>query len=228
MKPISSKSEDENCLEDIGRASLQIVHDLKNQLNGLKLYATFLRKRLEKSKGSGDELETIIKLIAGIDRAAEDLSLLTDYSQPPTPRKQFAVELQKTLNAAVANINADAANTTAIVMEAGSRELMAELDAGMITEAFKSITQGAARILKNRKQDGPLKIQLTEQRNENGGDAVIDWHIPDAFDHDPFRSFAGSSEIRMALAAKMIEAHGGAAEKRDGTLRVRLPLTNQG
>ena len=27
---------------------MQIVHDLKNQLNGLKLYATFLRRRIEK------------------------------------------------------------------------------------------------------------------------------------------------------------------------------------
>jgi len=39
-------------LEDLGRATLQIVHDLKNQLNGLKLYATFLRKRWKERKVS--------------------------------------------------------------------------------------------------------------------------------------------------------------------------------
>ena len=49
MKPILSQTEDKSTLQDLGRASIQIVHDLKNQLNGLKLYATFLRKRLEKS-----------------------------------------------------------------------------------------------------------------------------------------------------------------------------------
>ena len=68
-----SRMEDSETLQDLGRASIQIVHDLKNQLNGLKLYATFLRRRIEKSEGREDERETIVKLIAGLDRAASDL-----------------------------------------------------------------------------------------------------------------------------------------------------------
>ena len=76
MKPLLSESEDNRSLQALGRASVQIVHDLKNQLNGLKLYATFLRKRLEKGERPADELETVGKLIAGIDRTAADLSLL--------------------------------------------------------------------------------------------------------------------------------------------------------
>ena len=50
MKPLLSESQDQESLQALGRASVQIVHDLKNQLNGLKLYATFLRKRMEKSE----------------------------------------------------------------------------------------------------------------------------------------------------------------------------------
>jgi hypothetical protein len=46
MKPLLSGMQDIDKLQDLGRASIQIVHDLKNQLNGLKLYATFLRKLL--------------------------------------------------------------------------------------------------------------------------------------------------------------------------------------
>jgi len=63
-----------NALEDLGRATLRIVHDLKNQLNGLKLYATFLRKRLERDESLAEERETVAKLIAGLDRAARDTS----------------------------------------------------------------------------------------------------------------------------------------------------------
>ena len=70
MKPLLSKPQDSNSLQTLGRASVQIVHDLKNQLNGLKLYATFLRKRMEKGVPAPDEMETINKLIAGLDRAA--------------------------------------------------------------------------------------------------------------------------------------------------------------
>jgi len=52
---------------------MQIVHDLKNQLNGLKLYATFLRRRIEKGDHPPDEQETIGKLINGLDRAADQM-----------------------------------------------------------------------------------------------------------------------------------------------------------
>ena len=48
MKPALAKTPEPNALEHLGSATVQIVHDLKNQLNGLKLYATFLRKRLER------------------------------------------------------------------------------------------------------------------------------------------------------------------------------------
>ena len=70
MKPIKSLIQDDAALKEIGRASIQIVHDLKNQLNGLKLYATFLRKRLEKER---DQLE---KNVANITRQLADETFL--------------------------------------------------------------------------------------------------------------------------------------------------------
>src|SRR5436190_8052610 len=84
MKPALANATQANPLEELGRATLQIVHDLKNQLNGLKLYATFLRKRLEREERSAEERETIQKLIAGLDRAAQDMTELVRYSQPLT------------------------------------------------------------------------------------------------------------------------------------------------
>ena len=82
MKPLLVESEDKHALGALGRASVQIVHDLKNQLNGLKLYATFLRKRMEKTERPEDELDTIRKLIAGLDRTADDLSMISEYGHP--------------------------------------------------------------------------------------------------------------------------------------------------
>jgi len=80
---------------------MQIVHDLKNQLNGLKLYATFLRKRIEKSERPGDEQETVGKLINGLNRAAEDLSLIVRYGQPLELKKQAGVDVNKVLQSAL-------------------------------------------------------------------------------------------------------------------------------
>src|SRR6266404_8925135 len=82
MRPALAKAKEVNPLEDLGRATLQVVHDLKNQLNGLKLYATFLRKRLGRDDQAPEERETLAKLIAGLDRAAGDMTVLVRYARP--------------------------------------------------------------------------------------------------------------------------------------------------
>jgi light-regulated signal transduction histidine kinase (bacteriophytochrome) len=228
MKPLLSEFEDNPSLQALGRASLQIVHDLKNQLNGLKLYATFLRKRLEKGERPTDELETIGKLIAGIDRTAADLSLLSDFGRPLELKKQSATDIKQMLRGVVANLNAEAAHSAAageaIIIEAEAPPLVAEVDTVLLTESFKSISIGAMKLLKARENDGPLKVHLSSEASGQHPQGVIDWQVLDSVDHDPFHSFAGTDEIRLSLAAKVIEAHGGSAERSNGFLRVRLPL----
>jgi hypothetical protein len=74
-------------------------------------------------------------------------------------------------------------------------------------------------------QNRTLRVSLRREKSDNHT-AIIEWHELNNLDHDPFRSFAGSDEIRMSFAAKIIEAHGGSAEQRKETLSVRLPLTS--
>src|SRR5687768_11255354 len=106
MKPLTTESRDNHALAALGLASVQIVHDLKNQLNGLKLYATFLRKRMEKTERPEDELDTIKKLIAGLDRTAEDLSMISEYGQPLQLRPQPSVDLQAIMGGVARDLNA--------------------------------------------------------------------------------------------------------------------------
>jgi hypothetical protein len=230
MKPLLSESEDNHSLLVLGRASVQIVHDLKNQLNGLKLYATFLRKRLDKGERPADELDTIKKLIAGIDRTAADLSLLSQYGQPLALKKQGATDIQQILRGVVANLNGDGSAPTAegpsIIIATGPEPLLGEFDATLLAEALKSISLAAVKLFGSGKKEGPLKVQLSSAASGGCHDGIIDWHVLNSLDHDPFRSFAGTDEIRMSIAAKVIEAHGGSAEKHNGFLRVRLPLVN--
>src|SRR5216110_2288068 len=105
MKPLKTELQDAETLRDLGGASVQIVHDLKNQLNGLKLYATFLRRRLEKSERPGDEQETITKLIAGLDRAASDLSTIVEYGRQIELKKQPGFDIQKVLRTVCSNFS---------------------------------------------------------------------------------------------------------------------------
>jgi signal transduction histidine kinase len=218
MKPLKSETQDNETLQEIGRASVQIVHDLKNQLNGLKLYATFLRKRMEKAERPADEHETIAKLIAGLERAAADMTTLVRVGRPLELRRQSQTDLVKIL------ANLDSGEETKIEAEAG--ELAGDFDTAAITEAFKTITTSALGLCPAGDSAG-LTISL--RPDEDGRRAIVEWRgVKTNNGDDPFHSFAGSEGLRMSLAAKIIEAHGGETGYDANTLRAQLPLEQQG
>ncbi|HEX6716210.1 MAG TPA: hypothetical protein VF088_03825 [Pyrinomonadaceae bacterium] len=198
---------------------MQIVHDLKNQLNGLKLYATFLRRRIEKSERPGDEQETIGKLINGLDRAADDLSTIVRYGQPVELKKQAGVEVDKVLRAASSGFNETGSQ---IVMESSSDSVQAEVDHFKLADAFKWLCAGAIKHRQNPDGAGAIAVTI---KAATASQVVIEWSGLRQLDHDPFRSFAGSDEIKLALAAKIIEAHGGSAQFTDKKFVVVLPLS---
>ena len=217
MKTAMSRPEDNERLQDLGRASMQIVHDLKNQLNGLKLYATFLRRRIEKSERPGDEQETVGKLINGLDRAAEDLSMIVRFGQPVELKKQAGVELDKVLRAVCASLSEGGSS---IVLKNGSDGIQGNLDLFKLTDAFKWLCTGALKHRQNEDGAGDVSVSARTE----GDQAVIEWSGLRQLDHDPFRAFAGSDEIKLALAAKIIEAHGGSAKFIDRKFVVVIPL----
>ncbi len=216
-------------MQALGRASVQIIHDLKNQLNGLKLYATFLRKRLEKSERPEDELETVNKLIGGLDRTAADLSLLVEYGQPIPLRKQPGVDLGKLLREVVQDVNGHPPTTGPLVgklaVTCGLDATVGDFDSNLLSDALRSISVGALKMVDNKDRQAPLEVCLKIELHEQKHYGVIEWRALHALDHDPFTSFAGRHEIRMSLAARIVEEHGGSAERQDHTLRVSLPLS---
>src|SRR5690242_14695187 len=206
MKTVMSRPEETERLQDLGRASMQIVHDLKNQLNGLKLYATFLRRRIEKSERPEDEQQTVMKLIAGLDRAANDLSLIVQYGRPIELKKQSGFDVQKAMRSVCSRLNE---NASPIVCDCDGESLAGNLDPTKLIDAFSWISAGALKFRSDGASDNAVRVSVVR----GGGDqAKIEWSGFAAIDHDPFRSFAGSDEIRMSLAAKIIEAHGGSIE----------------
>lgn len=200
---------------------MQIVHDLKNQLNGLKLYATFLRRRIEKSERPGDEQETIGKLINGLDRAADDLSTIVKYGQPIELKKQPGVEVDKVLRGVCASVNEGGSR---IVLDSSSDSVQGNLDLFKLTDAFKWLCAGAVKHKQNQDEAGEIFVTT---KSSDDAQAVIEFSGLRELDHDPFRSFAGSDEVKLALAAKIIEAHGGSAKFIDNKFIVQLPLTSE-
>ena len=223
MKPLISETQDIDALQELGRASVQIVHDLKNQLNGLKLYATFLRKRMEKNERPADEQETITKLINGLERAAADMTTLVRYGRPVELRRQPRVDLFKILTTITTS---DGSAPQSPRLESAVESLEGEFDIAALTEALKTITAGAGG-MRRAEDNGEFPIHLRSEEAAGGPMAVIEWRGLRSMDGiDPFHSFTGSDALRMSLAAKIIEAHGGEAGPDAGLLRVRLPIKN--
>lgn len=213
-----SRMEDSETLQDLGRASIQIVHDLKNQLNGLKLYATFLRRRIEKGERPEDEQETIVKLIAGLDRAASDLATIVEYGRRIELKKQTGFDVQKAMRTVCSGFDCSG---TQIAVDSSSDSVQGSFDPLKLTDAFKWISAAA---IKNRRNDDeePVTIKIAAVDNR---EAIIEWSGLRKIDHDPFHSFVGSDEIRLALAAKIIVAHGGSAKLAEDRFVVQLPLS---
>jgi signal transduction histidine kinase len=213
MKPLKTELQDAETLRELGSASVQVVHDLKNQLNGLKLYATFLRKRMEKAERPADELETIAKLIAGLERGANDMTLLVRYGRP--------LELQRRPSTDLARLLLEAADGARVETDGGAYE--GDFDPTLLTEALKNITTGGRSSAKGDEESG-AEVRLI--RRESGASVLVEWRgvgVPDS-DGDPFRSFTGGAGLRLALAARVIREHGGEVSSEEGVIRARLPL----
>ena len=225
MKPLLSEDRDGVTLQNLGRASLQIIHDIKNQLNGLKLYATYLRKRMEQTEEAEELRETVGKLIGGLDRAANDLNVLVQYGRPLSLNKNAGVDLQKIMRGVSTNCQetAVADSICLLALDAEPVALVGEFDATALTDAFKAISLGAWKT-NGRDNPEPLTVSLRHETAAGGPIAIIEWGPVNLTNGDPFSSFHGSEAIRMSLAAKIVEAHGGSAEHRDQVLRVCLPL----
>lgn len=209
MKPLKTELQDAETLRDLGSASVQIVHDLKNQLNGLKLYATFLRKRMEKAERPADEQETLAKLISGLERAASDMTVLVRFGRALELRRQPGTDLARLLQ--------DSADGAHVECDGGPFE--GDFDPVLLAEALKNITAGA--LGESGAAEGASRVRLSG----DGSGALVEWQGAAAADgEDPFRSLAGASGLRMALAAKIVRAHGGEVSREGGRISARLPL----
>ena len=218
MKSENPTPSDASRLEDIGRATLRIVHDIKNQLNGLKLYATFLQKRLEQQNRSDEERETAAKIIAGLDRAAKDMNTLVRYAQPLELRRNMRADLKrivlKSAQDPAYKVSGPLAENLPCEVE-GS--LTGAFDAHLLSQAFSALTREA--LAGTRAGDRP-GMSLCARRVDSDGypKAVIEWR--------GLKSRARGAEPSMhaTFAKRVINAHGGRIEFVKNMIRVTLPI----
>ena len=219
MKAASATKLDAAALEDLGRATLRIVHDLKNQLNGLKLYATFLRKRLERDEHSQEERETIGKLVAGLDRAARDLTALVRYAQPLDLRQQSGVDLRSVIQAAAQDPaqRVTGALSGSLLGETIDGPLVGVFDPHTLAEAFSSLAREAFAV-RGVSSESAITLHAERRARDGSAKAVVEWRG---------LTFRDGTQpgIHAQFAERVIEAHGGVVEFDHDKIRVTLPLS---
>jgi len=135
------------------------------------------------------------------------------------------VELRRQ-NADLARLVAEAAGGAEFRNEAGECE--GEFDPMLLSEALKSITnRGRANGTETAATADGSEVVLRREGSGTEGLALVEWRGATGFGEnggDPFRGFAGGAGLRLALAAKIIRAHGGEVAHEAGAVRVRLPL----
>ncbi|MFL6230528.1 MAG: hypothetical protein ACJ741_17290 [Pyrinomonadaceae bacterium] len=216
MMPQQQPAPDAEALQELGRASVEIVHDIKNQLNGLKLYATFLRRRFERDARPADELETVNKIIAGLERAAADTNLLVRFGRTP--------ELSRAPGTDLARLVRDAASDADTITTAGEN-FQGDFDAQKLGEALAEITRAARE---RAAADRRVSISMAREETDEGAFAVVEWlglkEAPGG--KSIFGALDGVGALRTALAAKIIQAHGGTVAQRGAAVSARIPLSS--
>jgi signal transduction histidine kinase len=73
------KDNEEAILIETGRMTARLMHDFKNQLGGLKLYAAFLQKRFA---DNAEGMEVAEKIAQGLNEMAEQAAILNKLCRP--------------------------------------------------------------------------------------------------------------------------------------------------
>ena len=140
------------------------------------------------------------------------MTLLVRYGRPLELRRKSGTDLSKLLSEAAEGRRVEADDE-------GSFE--GDFDPESLREALKNITNGGGRAATG--EDGAAG-RISLRREGAGASAVIEWRGFAQPDEDVFRGFAGGDGLRLALASKIIQAHGGEVAQDGDVLRARLPL----
>jgi signal transduction histidine kinase len=207
------KDSEEAILIETGRMAARLIHDFKNQLGGLKLYAAYLQKRFADNE---EGMEVVDKIARGVSEMAEQAAVLNKLCRPlelqmepgdPAPVvEQVVSRLRPRSEAKRVKITFD--------VEPGAP--LVPLDQRRIDEALEAII---SRAVDASPEDGEIGISLRPRDEalrieiKDNGATLDDERRLSLFD-----PLAGDrlnrTALSLAMAKRIIERHGGRVSAR--------------
>ncbi|HZS05064.1 MAG TPA: HAMP domain-containing sensor histidine kinase [Blastocatellia bacterium] len=217
--------EGEGLVGDTGQAALgltgRLMHDYKNQISGLKLYASWLRKQMaaqpQNDGVSPDAARVTEKILAGLNLLAEHASFVSRLTLP-LRLKPAPASLEVLITQAADELRTQAAERGVEIIVAAPADLPhLDCDAHLLFTAFQSLL---ARAVRACREGGQVRIALEHSRDElrieiadDGGEVVTEAQCAACFDL-PAGERLDTVVLGLALAKKIIAQHGGVVEAR--------------
>lgn len=192
-------------LEDLGRMTAGLAHEIRNPLAGIQLYASMLRRDLEGDAAKVRMLDRLLAAVTGLERMVEDMLAYGRDLEPQRATLLLGTLVQEALDLAQA-----ALEEKGIRVETDLDGTSADVDAGMIRRVFLNVILNAAQAMGKQ---GTLSIRgrgrSVSFRDTGPG-------IPPEILERLFTPFvtgkAKGTGLGLALARKIVEAHGGTIE----------------
>jgi signal transduction histidine kinase len=214
-------------LSEAGRMTARLIHDFKNQMGGLKLYAAFLKKSLADQPEAAEIAE---KIIAGLNAMSEHANLVARLTRPLKLKLEVA-DLAALISQVVRDLQPQATlRAVALTLEVADDPPWLLLDTQQVRAALYALL---ARALRCSPEGGTVRVKL----HWEGATARIEISSRERLEEARLAAFFDclgehritETSLGLALAKRIIEQHGGQAAALaappDGVLvRLRLPL----
>lgn len=224
----AERDEEQGYLHEVGRMTSRLIHDFKNQMGGLKLYAAYLKKRFADQPEGAEIAE---KIIQGLNAMADRAALVSKFARPLDLHREKG-DLRALVHQAIGDhkLRAEARNIK-MESECSQASIPSVFDVRQLRGAVSSIIARALDVSPDGSSvqvtiellSGSAQLDFIDQGGglDEGQRGVL-------FDFLPNERI-NTLSLDMALARRIIEKHGGRIDaltgKSSGTIvRVKLPL----
>jgi signal transduction histidine kinase len=199
-----------SAMAEIGRATNRLIHDFKNQMGGLKLYAAYLKRRFADQP---EGLEIADKIINSLNEMTENALLITKLTRPlelKLVEENFAALVKQALDEFRPQA---AARGVKVAAEFAAVNERLPLDSQQMRVALHTLL---ARAVSLSPAGGTVNVALQAGEGElqlsisNQGEALSEQQRQSFFDFLTHERLNQTS-LKLALARRVIELHGGQA-----------------
>jgi len=203
--------EDRAALIEVGRAMNRLMHDFKNQMSGLKLYAAYLKKRFADQP---EGVEIADKIVQSLNEMTENASLIGKLTRP-VELKLLEEDLVALIEQIIQNhLPQAAARNVEIASQFAAATLRLPLDSQQMRSALDTVL---AQAIDSSPGGGTVMVELQTSRDgwrfsiSDEGDVLSEEHRQSFFNFLTNERLNKTS-LGLALARRIIEAHGGTVE----------------